>query len=272
MTALPALSVPQTRHQRSRGEVAASWHLVDGQARLHGLRQAGSARAIALPGPELVVLNTSGGLTGGDRLALRLEVGAGCRVTATTQTAERLYRASEGQAQMDLAMTVGTGGHLDWLPQETILFDGCAATRTTMIDLGEGAGCLMLETLVMGRAAMGETLSHVALRDTRRITRRGRPLHLDPVVLDPARIGPQAAGLAGARAICTLVMVAPGATDAIGPARATLDDPQVSAAASAWDGRLVVRLMAPDAWPLRRQLVRLLAVLRHAPLPRVWQS
>ena len=272
MIAAPALSAPQTRHQRSRGEVAAAWHMVDGQARLHRLRQVGSARAIALPGPELVVLNTSGGLTGGDRLSVTLDVGAGCRVTATTQTAERLYRAGDGRAQMDLAMTVGAGGHLDWLPQETILFDGCAATRSTTIDLGPDAGCLMLETLVMGRAAMGETLSRVALRDTWRILRNGRPLHLEPLLLDPARIAPQAAGLAGARAICTLVMVTKGAEDAIGPARAALTDPQVTGAASAWDGRLVVRLMAPDAWPLRRQLVRLLAVLRQSPLPRVWQS
>ncbi|GGE20181.1 urease accessory protein [Gemmobacter megaterium] len=270
MTALATLPLP--RHQRSHGEIAASWRMSCGHSRLHRLRQAGSARAIPLPGPDLVVLNTSGGLTGGDRLAIALDVGEGCRVTATTQTAERFYRATEGRAQIDIAMTVGAGAHLDWLPQETILFQGCAADRRTTIDLGPQAGCLMLETLVMGRAAMGETLSQVSLRDWRQIRRAGRPVHLDPLALDAARIAPRAAGLAGARAICTLVMVSHGAEDAIGPVRTVLNHPEVSAAASAWDGRLVVRLMAPDAWPLRRQVIRLLTVLRRSPLPRVWQS
>ena len=272
MTALPTLSIPPTRMQRSRGEVVASWRMSGGQVRLHGLRQAGSARAIALPGPELVVLNTSGGLTGGDRLSVALDVGDGCRVTATTQTAERFYRAAEGRAQIDMSMTVGKGAHLDWLPQETILFDACAAERRTTIDLAADAGCLTLETLVMGRAAMGETLARVNLRDWRLIRRQGRPVHLEPLALDPARIGPQAAGLAGARAVSTVVMVTQGAEDAIGPARAALTEPGVTAAASGWDGRLVVRLMAPDGWPLRRQLVRLLATLRQSPLPRVWQN
>jgi len=124
----------------------------------------------------------------------------------------------------------------------------------------------------MGRAAMGETLACVNLRDWRLIRRQGRSVHLEPLALDPARIGPQAAGLAGARAVSTVVMVAQGAEDAIGPARAALTEPGVTAAASGWDGRLVVRLMAPDGWPLRRQLVRLLAALRQSPLPRVWQN
>lgn len=268
MTDLSPLAPVSTRHQRSRGEVAVSWQ--DG--RLHRLRQAGSARAIALPGPELVVINTSGGLTGGDRLGIALDVGAGCQVTATTQTAERLYRAGEGTARITVTGRVAAGARLDWLPQETILFEGAAADRRTEIDLATDATCLCVETLVLGRAAMGETLTQVALRDWRVIRRDGRPLHVDPLALDPLRLQSGAAGLAGARALSTVVLAAPGAQDALGPARATLTDPCVTAAASALDGRLIVRLMAADGWPLRRQLMRLLSALRPQPLPRVWQS
>jgi urease accessory protein len=267
MTVMPALSPPDTRPQRSRGAVAASF--VAG--RLHRLRQEGSAKGIALPGPELVVLNTSGGLTGGDRYALDLDTGDGAHVTATTQTAERVYRAAEGRATIRITARVGQAARLDWLPQETILFDGCAADRVTTIDLAADATCLTCETLVLGRAAMGETVSRLALRDTRLIRRAGRPVHFDPFVLDPARLN-AAAGLADARALSTIVLVSRGAEDALGPARAALADPSVTAAASAWDGRLVVRMMAADAFPLRRQVVRLLATLRGAPLPRVWQS
>lgn len=264
---LPLAQVPP-RHQRSRGEVVATWQA----GRLDRLRQAGSAKTIALPGTELVIINTSGGLTGGDRLSVDLTVGDGCTVTATTQTAERFYRAAEGTAHVSIAARVGTRARLDWLPQETILFQGCAADRRTEVDLAPDATCLMVETLVLGRAAMGETVTRIALRDWRLIRRAGRPVHLDPLALDAARLGPAAAGLAGARAVSTVVLCAPGAEDATGPARATLTEPGVSAAASGFDGRLIVRLMAPDGWNLRRQLLRLLATLRPAPLPRVWQS
>lgn len=267
MTAMPALAIPPATPQRSRGVLAASW--VAG--RLHRLRQEGSAKGIALPGPELVILNTSGGLTGGDRLTIDLDTGEGAHITATTQTAERIYRAADGRATIRISARVGARARLDWLPQETILFNRCAAERSTSIDLAADAACLMCETLVLGRAAMGETVTQLALRDTRRITRAGRPLHLDPFVLDAARLN-SAAGSAGARALCTVVLVSQGAEDALAPARAALVEPGVTAAASGWDGRLVVRLMASDAFPLRRELVRLLATLRPRPLPRVWQG
>ncbi len=268
-----ALSAPAP-HQRSHGRAEVGFVAQGGRVRLSRLAQQGSAKAFVLPGPlgaEVVFLNTSGGLTAGDRLALSLDVPAGARLTGTTQTAERLYRAAGGEARIEVSLTVGPGGHLDWLPQETILFDGCAARRRTVIDLAEGAGCLAVEALVLGRAAMGETVARLDLSDTRTIRRDGRAIHLEPLALTPAHLGVRPALLDGARAVASLVLVAPGAADALGPVRAALDEPGVRSAASAPDGRLVVRLMAPDGWPLRRQLARLIVLLRRAPLPRVWQ-
>ncbi len=100
---------------------------------------------------------------------------------------------------MDIRLEVGAGAHLDWLPQETILFDGAALDRRTRVTLAPGASCLLAETLVLGRAAMGETVSRLALRDRREVWAAGRPLWLDPLGLSPAALrGP--ATLAGARA------------------------------------------------------------------------
>lgn len=260
-----------TRQQRSRGEAFVSFIGRAGRPALQGLRQQGSAKVILLPGPEVVFLNTSGGLTGGDRLRYGLDLGEGLRAVATTQTAERIYRASEGAARIDLRLEVGAGGHLDWLPQETILFDASAAERFSTVTLGAGASCLTLEAVVLGRAAMGETLRQLHFRDTRRILRAGQPVFLEPLFLDSARLGAGAAVLGGARAIASLVLVGQGVEAALAPARAVLDEPDVEGGASAFDGKLVVRLLAGDGWPLRRQIVRLLAVLRRAPLPRVWQ-
>ena len=254
--------------QRAKGEALVT---LGPTARLQRLRQEGSAKAI-LPGggdvPEVVFLNTSGGLTSGDRLRFALALQGG-RAVATTQTAERAYRATGLPARMEVQLSVGPGGWLDWLPQETILFDRAALDRRTVIDLAPGAGCLALEAVVLGRAAMGETVTHLRFRDRREIRVAGVPLWIDPLALDDAALGSGPAGLGPARAFASVVMTAEVPLD---PLRAVLDEPGVTGAASAFAGRTVLRLLAVDGWPLRRQIARILHILRQGrPLPRVWQ-
>lgn len=269
-----ARTAPPSTHQRSQG--AAHVTLLPGPngGRLDRRHQAGSAKAFVhpgQPGPEIVLLNTSGGLTGGDQLCYRIDLGPGCRATGTTQTAERAYRSAAGAAEVTVHHAVGAGGHLDWLPQETILFEGSHLARETGIDLAADASCLLLEAIVLGRAAMGETLARVTLKDTRRIHRAGRPVLVEPLHLGSAALTAGPAILNDARAFATLAMVSRGSEDAIGPVRAALDEPGVTGGASGFDGKLVIRLMAADGWPLRRQIMRLLHILRPGPLPRVWQ-
>lgn len=267
--------IPIPQMQRSHGAALVSFDLHAGRARLRDLAQAGSAKVLLPHGgtvPEVVFLNTSGGLTGGDRLSYRVELGAGVRAVATTQTAERAYQSASGVAGVTVAATVGDGGWLDWLPQETILFQASALHRQTRIDLGAGAGCLALESVVLGRAAMGETVDHLTFRDRREIWRQGVPVILEPFGLDDAALRAGHAVLGGARAFASLALVAQGAEDAVGVVRAVLDEPGVLGAASGWDGRLTLRLCAADGWPLRRQILRVLGVLQQGrPLPRVWQ-
>ncbi|WP_096786226.1 urease accessory protein UreD [Rhodobacter sp. CZR27] len=272
-----ACAPPPVRLERSQGDAHVALALARGAVRLADLAQRGSAKAflprIAGPVPEVVFLNTSGGLTGGDRLDYRLTLGEGCRAVATTQTAERAYAAGEGAARVGVVHEVGRGGWLDWLPQETILYEGAALDRRTEVDLAPEAGCLIVESVVLGRAAMGETVRRLAFRDRRSIRRAGRPVLVDPLCFDDAALaaGRGPAVLGGARAFATLALVGQGAEDALGAARAVLDEPGVEAAASAFDGKLVLRMLAPDGWPLRRQVARVLAALRGRDLPRVWQ-
>lgn len=271
MTALSALAPVL---ERSHGAARVGLSQGPSGARLEHLHQAGSAKAFLHPGaggPEVVFLNTSGGLAGGDRLSLALDLAGGCRVIATTQTAERAYRSSGDAARVAMHHRLGPGAHLDWLPQETILFEQSHLERETAIDLGPGASCLMLEAVVLGRAAMGETVTRVTLRDTRRITRDGRPVHVEPLHLGTDALTAGPAILNGARSFASLVLVAQGAEDALARVRGALNEPGVAGGASGFDGRLIVRLMAGDGWPLRRQILRLLAVLRPGPPPRVWQ-
>ncbi|WP_135447212.1 urease accessory protein UreD [Tabrizicola caldifontis] len=261
MTALQAIETMQ----RARGEALVRL----GPERLMRLRTEGSAKAI-LPGGhmgrEVVFLNTAGGLTSGDYLCFGLEIAG--RAVATTQTAERAYRANYGPARMDVRLSVGPGGWLDWLPQETILFDRAALDRRTVIELAPGAGCLALEAVVLGRAAMGETVRDIRFRDRREIRRQGVPLWLDPLAIDASALS-GAATLNAARALASIVITE---EVALTPLRAVLDEPGVAAGSSAFAGRTVVRLLAADGLPLRRQIARVLHILRRGqPLPRVWQ-
>jgi len=257
--------------QRTRG--AASVALGPG-GRIVGLSQAGSAKALLPrahgPVPEVVFLNTSGGLTGGDRLDYALTLAPGAAAAAATQTAERAYASAGGAAELTLRFELGAGAALDWLPQETILFQGAALARSTQVAMADDARLVWAEMLVLGRAAMGETVTRLALRDRREIRRGGRLALCEPVRFETAALGERAALAAGMRALATVVLMAPGAEDALAPVRAVL--PGQGAAASAWDGRCVVRIMAADALPMKRAVAAVLAVMRRgAPLPRVWQ-
>lgn len=261
--------------QRSRGEAMVSLSRNRDMLRIGTLRQQGSAKVI-LPhcgtDTEAVFLNTSGGLTGGDSLRYAVHLGDGVKMTATTQTAERAYKSTSGAARVLVDLTVGQDGWIDWLPQETILFDAACLDRRTQVTLGEGAGCLLLEMVVLGRAAMGETVGQVHLRDWREVRRNGAPLMVEPLSLGPDSLTSGVAGLNGMRAFASLALIAPDAADMLAPLRDALTEPGVIGAASALEGRLMLRLMAADGWPLRRQIARCLGLLRRGrPLPRVWQ-
>lgn len=260
--------------QRSRGEARVSLKASARGTVIEGLRQAGSAKAF-LPRtdagvPELVFLNTSGGLTGGDTLSYAITLRQNARAAAATQTAERGYRAIGGAAaEVRVDIDLAEGAHLDWLPQETILFDGAAMNRVTTVNLAPTATYLGVEMLVLGRAAMGERLGGVHLNDRRQILRAGRPLVIDPVAVDGASLDEAStAGLNGNRALASLVLVTADAEDRLEGVRARLCP---GAAASAWDGRLVVRALSHDAAPVRRMMAGLIEYLTARPLPRVWQ-
>ncbi len=222
-----------------------------------------------------VMLNTSGGVAGGDRLDGAFELQPGARATITAQAAERFYRALPGSdpASVRNRLAVAPGASLEWLPQETILFDRCAVDRRLDVDLADNAWFLGVESLVFGRAAMGERVVQAWLRDGMRVRRAGRWLLHDAVRMEgEVDAALQRATIAGgARALATLVHVAPDAAAPLESVRAAFADMAVEAGASAWNGMLVARILASDAAALRRAVVAALAVLRAPrPLPRVW--
>ncbi len=249
------------------------------QTRLKDLYQSGSAR-IRLPkvygAPATAVLiNTAGGLTGGDALDYAVSIGDGAHAIVTSQTAERAYRSSGGRARVTARMTVGSGAVLEWLPQETILFDASCLHRSIDAELAPDARLMMVESAVLGRKAMGEEVGTVSFRDSWRIRRGGKLVFADDIRLEgtPARFFDGPATAAGCHAIATFADFSPDAEDRLPLARAGLEPLSigtVNAAASAWNGVLTARFVSGDSRDLRNALMRFLTHYRSADLPRVW--
>ncbi|MCR9123562.1 MAG: urease accessory protein UreD [Phyllobacteriaceae bacterium] len=258
----------------------------DRRTRLDALHQKANAK-IRIPkayGPalEAVLINTAGGLTGGDRLDWSAAAGAGTHLVIATQACERIYKSAGGAARQSTKLDIGAGARLDWLPQETILFDDSALDRSIEIDLAPDAIFTGLETLVLGRAAMGETVRRTVLRDRWRIRRAGALIHADNLRLDGdiSALADGPATLAGCTAIATLVHVAPSDDEQraalvqrLREALAPMSGADMRAGVSAFAGKCIVRLLAPDAYRLRPLAIEALAILRDgAPLPAVWRS
>lgn len=266
----PPLVMAQDLMQRAKGRAHVAFALKGATVALRDLAQQGSAKVliprVAGDRPEVVFLNTSGGLTGGDRLDLSLDLGPGTRLCATTQTAERAYQSRDAAAEVTFRAKVN-GASLHWLPQETILFQACHLNRSTEIDLTGEAEVLLCESLILGRHAMGETLTTARLSDTRMVRRDGLPVWAEGQMLSPETLA-RPVLLGGAKAFGVVALIARGAED-IGQL------PQTDGArteCSAWDGRALIRIAATSGFALRRQMAAVITKLSGRALPRVWAS
>lgn len=252
------------RHQRSEGGIA----LRVGPQGMRSLRESGAAK-LRLPSGanEAILINTGGGLAGGDRFRFDITAEAKARLTVTTQAAERVYRTLGPAARVDVTLRAGAGASLMWLPNETILFDGASLARSISADLAEDARFLGLESVVLGRIASGETVRHANLRDRWRIRQAGRLVFADGLAFDGAPPATPAT-LADAKAFATIVLADRQAERFIDPVRAAIG---TLGGASAWSGKLVARLVAKDGFDLRKTLIPALSVLTGSSnLPKTW--
>ena len=217
------------------------------------------------------MINTAGGLTGGDCMSAEVALGDNCRAVVTTQACEKIYRSAGGSAELMTRLTVDEGARLDWLPQETILFDGARLSRQLDVELAPNAELLLVEAVIFGRAAHGETVRSGLFTDRWRIRRGGKLLFADDLRFDwaNAELLGRPAVLASATAMATIFFTSEeparyveGLRSIIGPA----------GGASSWNGKLLARLTANGGAPLRRTLLPALELLLDgAALPRIWR-
>jgi urease accessory protein len=228
--------------------------------------------------PCAVLLNTSGGIVGGDALQVEVLLEAGAAAVITSQAAEKAYRSAGAHATLDVALDLADGAWLEWLPQETILFDGARLRRRLRVDAAAEARLLAAEMLVFGRRARGERFQSGFLYDSCEV-RIGRWL----VWADALRLAPEPGslldapfGFGGAAAFATCIYVAPDAADRVALARDLAAWSDVQSGATCVGPVLVMRWLAPDPASARQALQQFCARFRHTVagwpkgVPAIW--
>jgi urease accessory protein len=220
---------------------------------------------------EAVILNTAGGIAGGDQLRLSVAVDDGGRLTVTTAAAEKVYRSIGPAATIDVQLKIGAGGLLRWLPQEMIVFNRARIRRSIDVDLADNATLVLAESVLFGRSAMGETVEVGAFFDRWRVRRGGELVYAETVRLE----GSIAEKLArpsvadGGRALATVLLV-PGDDSAVAAGRLLSEDFHGEVGLSSWNGITVIRICAKDGSHLRHDLASILTRCGRGPLPRLW--
>ncbi len=231
--------------------------------------------------PVVALITTTGGLVGGDRLAVSVDAGPGANLLITGQAAEKVYRSTGAEVRVAVDLSAAAGSWLEWLPQETILFEASRLVRTTTLNLRETARVLAGEILVFGRTASGERLRRGRVREAWEVRRDGRLIWRDAFEMAGDLADPLAAPacLDGAAAVATAVFAGPDAGSALPTAQALIDDQRshdLRSAATIVGGVLVVRWIGRDAARLRVAFGTFWAAFRHQVagrerrLPRLW--
>jgi urease accessory protein len=271
---------PAPSHQRADGRAELGLVAGPGGARIAHLYQSSPLRMLfpdSDPGEpkQAALVNVAGGLAGGDSLSVALDLGASAQCTATTPAAEKIYRSLGPETRVASSLTLAENSTCEWLPQETILFDGARLDRRMHIALAGSARLLAVDMLVLGRAARGESFTCGALHDRWRISRDGRLIWADGLRLasPPSGALESRFALDGAGAVATLLLAMPDAALHRDLARSLAD----GGAGLVAPGLLIARWMG-EASAVRRGLSAAIQALRQAALglpprlPRLWRT
>jgi urease accessory protein len=259
---------------RAFGKLDMTVQSMGGRTRRQRVREEGCLRA-RFPHPqsaslEAILVNTAGGIAGGDRHDINVVLGAGAHLTIGTAAAEKVYRSLAPDSRISVNFQIGAAASLAWLPQETIVFDGAILSRDIAVDLAESATLVLAEAIVFGRAAMGERVQSGRLFDRWRVRRGGRLIFAETLTLTGgiASAMAQPAIAAGGSAVATVLIVP--ADEAVVERVRALEPFAGEVGISAWNGFALARFCAPDGEALRRDLIAVLGAIRHTALPRLW--
>jgi urease accessory protein len=261
---------------RAMGRVTFAVDAARGVTRRQCVHEAGSLR-VRFPNQQApsmldaVIVNTAGGMTGGDKFAVDIDVGTGAGLTLTTAAAEKIYRSLAPDTEIAVRLAIGAGATLAWLPQETIVFDQVRLQRTIDAELATDAHLLLAEAVIFGRSAMGEAVTAGKVADRWRVRHGGALVFAETLRLDGAiaEMLAKRAVAAGGVAVATVLKI-PAGEDDVAAVRALAEQFRGEVGISAWNGQAVARLAAPNGEILRHDLTMVLRILNPNPLPRLW--
>jgi urease accessory protein len=234
-------------------------------------------KALYPEGPDtchVIVVHPPGGIVGGDRLDIALDAPAGCRVLATSPGAAKWYRANGRVSRQDVRLAAGPGAAIEWLPQETIVYDDADVFMAHDVDLAPGAVYVGSEVLCFGRRASGERFLRGQVRQRTRIRIDGRPVWWEQGAITPASLA-SPLGLRGHSVCATLVAVGKPVPPALQNALRALD---AGLAVSQVKHVFVVRFVGDDSERARALLSAVWQALRPHLLdrpavpPRIWNT
>jgi len=223
-----------------------------------------------------ILVHPPGGIRAGDRLEIETRVGPAAHAFLTSPGAAKWYRGDDGPAQQSVWLSAGSGAALEWMPQETIYFDGARAVQRHTVHLGAGARYIGCEVMCFGRQASGERFERGQLRLHSEIWRGSELLWYEQARIDAgseALAGPF--GLDGATVCATLTAAGPALPAAL-QAQIRALDPLL--AASQLKSVFIARLLCSDSEHARRVMTRAWQLLRPhllgrpALLPRIWAT
>lgn len=226
-----------------------------------------------------IVVHPPAGIAGGDRLALTLELGAHAHVLLTTPGAGKWYRSAGARGELVQRIRVAEGGVCEFLPQESIVYDGTLGTLATEVELAGSAVFIGAEMICLGRTGAGERFMNGELALRTRIRRDGKPVWLERGVLGGgSALLDAAVGLDGAPVSASLLVAAPGCEAGLLEAWRAIEPAAGRGAVTLLPGLLVARWLGPGCEPGRAWLARLWGAARPAvagramQVPRIWNT
>ena len=227
-----------------------------------------------------ILVHPPGGIAGGDQLDIRVEAGAQCHVLLTTPGAAKWYKANKREAKQQVRIAVGENAFVEWLPQETILFDGTLARISLEVELENNARYFGWDITVLGRQASGEKFASGNLRQQTIVRHEGREIFGEFAALaggDALLASP--VGLAGYHVVGTMIVAG-----AICPAhlldtcREIVPDDDALHSLTKLPGVLVARYLGSSPQTARAYFTSLWCSLRpwiagrEAVTPRIWRT
>lgn len=232
---------------------------------------------------HVVIVHPPGGVVGGDELRVEAQLEKGARALLSTPGAAKWYRANSHVSKQQVKLALAPNAVVEWLPQETIFFNGANVVLDSEIALQGDAQYLGCEILCFGRTAHGERFTQGRLRQRLKITRDGKPIWFEQGDLRAdSRMMTSRLGLGGYTVCATLIVAGANA-----PATGCLDEIRTRCEPMAIEGQfgasqlksvVVVRYLCHSSEVARELMLTAWSVLRPALLgqvahvPRIWNT